>query len=279
MSFGEDAAWGTENRGQFIAMLRDEVIKKRNVVFVGAAGSSGPALSTIGAPMTTSGIVAVGAYETPSMQISEYAMLDTVAAGPYTWSSRGPAYDGSNVTIWAPGGAVAGMNAYALQHSQLFNGTSMASPNACGAISLVLSALKAEGIPWTPARMHHALRATSKDVDDPQPVGLIQVEALHKCLVDHKDRFDCDADFDVHITPPGRAAPGLLRNPVGQRRAAWCVPPREGGDRQAVRGVLSRPPVVPNDQGDGEAPRAGLRSSPLRLANRGQGAQLCVPSL
>lgn len=212
MSFGEDAAWGTENRGQFLSMLRDEVVKKRNVIFVGAAGNSGPALSTIGAPMTTSGIITVGAYETPSMQISEYAMLDTVPAGPYTWSSRGPTYDGSHVTIWAPGGAVAGTNAYALQHSQLFNGTSMASPNACGAISLVLSALKAEGISWTPARVHHALRATSKDVDDPQPVGLIQVEALHKYLVDRKDRFECDADFDVHITPPGRAAPDFSKS-------------------------------------------------------------------
>lgn len=41
MSYGEDAAWGTEDRGQFIAMLRDEVIKKRNVLFVAAAGNAG----------------------------------------------------------------------------------------------------------------------------------------------------------------------------------------------------------------------------------------------
>ena len=226
MSFGEDAAWSTENRGQFISMLRDEVIKKRNVVFVGAAGNSGPALSTVGAPMTTSGIVTVGAYETASMQAAEYAMLETVPAGPYTWSSRGPTYDGGNVTIWAPGGAVAGTNAYALQHSQLMNGTSMASPNACGAISLVLSALKAEGIPWTPARVHHALRMTAKDVDDPQPVGLIQVEALYKYLVEHKDRFECDADFDVHITPPGRQPPDFSK-PLGEREGLRGVYLRE----------------------------------------------------
>lgn len=41
MSFGEDAAWALEDRGQFIAMLRDEVIKKRNVIFVAAAGNAG----------------------------------------------------------------------------------------------------------------------------------------------------------------------------------------------------------------------------------------------
>ena len=41
MSFGEDAAFGLENRGQFVSMLRDEVIKKRNVIFVTSAGNSG----------------------------------------------------------------------------------------------------------------------------------------------------------------------------------------------------------------------------------------------
>lgn len=41
MSYGEDGAWGLEDRGQFISMLRDEVIKKRNVIFVAAAGNSG----------------------------------------------------------------------------------------------------------------------------------------------------------------------------------------------------------------------------------------------
>lgn len=45
MSFGEDAAWGMEDRGQFVAMLREEVCKRRNVVFVTSAGNSGELLS------------------------------------------------------------------------------------------------------------------------------------------------------------------------------------------------------------------------------------------
>lgn len=141
MSFGEDSSYSLENRGQFVTMLRDEVIKKRNVIFVAAAGNAGPALTTIGTPATTSGIVCVGAYETPAMQVSEYAMLENVPAGPYTWyvrlqsrgvllltdglrSSRGPTYDGANVTCFAPGAAVTGVPMYNLQRSQLMNGTS-----------------------------------------------------------------------------------------------------------------------------------------------------------
>lgn len=86
MSFGEDGFFSTEERGQFVTMLRDEVVKKRNVIFVTSAGNAGPALTTVGAPATTSGLVTVGAYETPAMQVSEYAMLENVPAGPYTWS-------------------------------------------------------------------------------------------------------------------------------------------------------------------------------------------------
>jgi tripeptidyl-peptidase II len=48
--------------------------------------------------------------------------------------------------------------------SQLMNGTSMASPNACGAIALVISALKAQGLPYTPHLIRRAITTTAKDV-------------------------------------------------------------------------------------------------------------------
>ena len=70
----------------------------------------------------------------------------------------------------------------------LMNGTSMASPNACGGIALLLSALKQQGAPRLPHLVRRACEETAvmKEIDVPEGAdappltfgrGLLQVGA------------------------------------------------------------------------------------------------------
>jgi tripeptidyl-peptidase-2 len=53
----------------------------------------------------------------------------------------------------------------------------MSSPHAAGCVALLVSGMKAKGIPVTPARVFKAIRATAKDVKDPQGVVSLLVRS------------------------------------------------------------------------------------------------------
>ncbi|WP_197441452.1 tripeptidyl peptidase II [Thalassoglobus neptunius] len=179
MSYGEPSS--TPNRGALIDSI-NRFVKNRNIVFVASAGNSGPALSTVGAPGGTSSFpIGVGAYVSPAMGREEYALQEDLPGLPFTWTSRGPTTDGDwGVDLFAPGAAIAPVSQYSLQPSMRMNGTSMAAPNACGNIALMISGLKARELSYSSTSLLRSLQATSEIQTEIDPLaqgpGLIQID-------------------------------------------------------------------------------------------------------
>lgn len=252
MSYGEPSA--TANRGR-LTELFSELVKEHGVIFVASAGNEGPALSTVGAPGgTTSALLGVGAYVSPQMMKVEYTLREDNPGMPYSWTSRGPTLDGdAGVDIFAPGGAIAPVPRWTRQRSMRMNGTSMASPNACGNIALMLSGMKELKRKYSPWSVRRAIQNTAKPIglsdhgahpaeengDYVQPFaqgpGLLQVDAAFEHLKDNANKVGERLEFDVRIPSRDNARGIYLRDAYEANAefetsvAVRPLPPRKGG--------------------------------------------------
>ncbi|KAJ1826085.1 hypothetical protein LPJ56_002362 [Coemansia sp. RSA 2599] len=216
MSYGEPSA--TPNRGQWVQLVRREVIRRHRCIFVSSAGNEGPALSTVGAPGgCTDDIIGVGAYVGYEQMKADHAMTEVVKDTVFTWCSRGPSPNGARgVDIYAPGSAIASYPAYIRERLHLANGTSMSSPSLCGCLALLVSAWKQEYSGLTekvsPFRVKNAIMATAKDIGDELGAGLIQTDDAWQFLKKHAKRKFEDVAYDVQVLETDGMGGIYLRN-------------------------------------------------------------------
>ena len=205
MSYGEPTT--TPNRGRLVELFT-ELVDKHGVIFCAAAGNDGPALSTLIAPGgSTSDVLGVGAYVSPAMMAAQYSLRGEQLATAYTWTSRGPTKDGAmGVDIFAPGGAIAPVPNSTLQKTMQMNGTSMATPNACGNIALLLSGLMANQIRYSPYSIKRSLQNTATFIDGidkfAQGPGLLQVDKAYDYLQTNAEKTGELLRFSTEL--PGR---------------------------------------------------------------------------
>ncbi|ORX65947.1 subtilisin-like protein [Linderina pennispora] len=288
MSYGEPSA--TANSGQWVQLLRKEVIKKHRCIFVSSAGNEGPALSTAGAPGGASDdIIGVGAYVGYEQIKAEYTMYDTVKDTVFTWSSRGPTADGSRgVDIYAPGSAITSYPTYTLQRLHLANGTSMSSPNLCGCLALLVSAWKhefgKEGEPKvSPYRIKNAMMATAKQFGDELAgwAGAVGsgVELESQLKFEYEQRVILSTSESwikvpeaVYVSSEGRSFDARV-DPTSLERGRLHVAEILGFDSRNVdRGAIFRIPVTitkPSEVGASGCVRfPALRFQPTEVVRR-----------
>ena len=174
MSIGGLPALNDGNNAR--AELYDKLIRDYGVQLFISAGNSGPGVNTIGDPSVATDVVSVAASISKDTWLANYGSVVTRKNALFNFSSRGPREDGGfKPNLTAPGSAISTVNTWLDQPPvaeagytlptgyAMFNGTSMASPQATGGAALLLSAARATDRDVTPAQLRRALY-TSADL-------------------------------------------------------------------------------------------------------------------
>jgi subtilisin family serine protease len=161
------------------AELYNRLIERYNVQIFLSAGNSGPGLNTIGDPAVASLAVSAGAYISKGTLLANYGTATQFEHNVLYFSSRGPREDGgfkpqllasgsaiSTIPMWQLGGGLASAlpPGYAM-----FNGTSMAAPQAAGAAALLISAARQSNRQSQPAQLRQALMSSGTLITEGNP--------------------------------------------------------------------------------------------------------------
>ncbi|MBQ1074550.1 S8 family serine peptidase [Micromonospora sp. C31] len=197
MSIGGLPALNDGNNAR--ADLYNNLITTYGVQMFISAGNSGPGVNTIGDPSASANVVSVAASISKDTWLANYGSVVKKKNALFNFSSRGPREDGgAKPNIAAPGSAISttptwqagspvAEAGYALPPGYaMFNGTSMASPQAAGGAALLLSAAKATDRGITPAALRRAIYSSAKPIKDVptygQGYGMFNVPGAWKLL-------------------------------------------------------------------------------------------------
>lgn len=154
------------------SQVYNRLIEQYKVQMFFSAGNNGMGLNTAGDPAVTTDVMSVGAYITDDTYLTTYGAQLYEEDNLHYFSSRGPREDGgfkpnvvasgaaiSTIPLWQPSGCLAHPCpvGYAL-----FNGTSMASPQAAGAGALLISAAKQTGVQYRPDQIRQAMNSSAR---------------------------------------------------------------------------------------------------------------------
>ena len=156
------------------AILYNRLIGQYKAQMFISAGNSYAGTNTVGDPSVATDVMSVGAYVTGASYAANYGATVAKADGLFPFSSRGPREDGGfKPQIVAPGSAVSTIPAWQNPAGQciayscppgyaMFNGTSMAAPQATGGAALLISAAKQTGAQWNPNQLRQAINSSAR---------------------------------------------------------------------------------------------------------------------
>ncbi|MFD8551426.1 S8 family serine peptidase [Streptomyces fradiae] len=224
MSIGGLPALNDGNNAR--ARLYTRLIDEYGVQLVVSAGNSGPGVNTIGDPSLADKVISVGASVSRATWASNYGSAVRTPYAMMPFSSRGPREDGGftptlsapgaavNTTqTWSPGGPVAEAGYPLPAGYSMMQGTSMAAPQATGAMALMLSAAKQRGIELTPAKLRTAVTSQAHRIPGVQAheqgAGLLDVVDAWKEVLrgahahEYTVKAPVDTAIDQFLAEPG----------------------------------------------------------------------------